>query len=148
MTASLHALPKNVIAVMSSTAAHGLTEFLRLIYRLLGGDVEPRIICLNSLCGLPVSTLVIDSGTFQRTLTQGLSVLVWVFLAFAALLAIQAVLRTILPGSRTAGFLRQAVTARIVVIALACGIALSVFVAVLGNFRALLRISAPSMGME
>jgi hypothetical protein len=89
-----------------------------------------------------------DSETFQRALTQGLAVLVWIFLASVALLAIQATVRTILADCRTAAFLRQAVTARTVVIALACGIALSVAVAVFGNLHALVRISAPSMGME
>lgn len=141
-------LATNLVAFLASKAARGLTEFLRLLYRLFGVDVEPQPTCLNSICALPASSLVIDSTTFQRTLTQGLTVLVWILVVGAVMLAVQAVIRAVFPRAGIAGLLRRAVTGKTVAIALACAVALSAGVAVLANLRALSRMAPPSAGME
>jgi hypothetical protein len=148
LTTPLQHLAANPIAFLASNSARGLTEFLRLLYSLSGVDVQPRPTCLNSICALPAGNLVIDSTTFQRTLTQGLTVLLWILAAAAVLLAAQAILRAAASRSVIARVLRRAVTGKTVAIALACAVALSAGVAVLSNLRALSRMAPPSAGME
>jgi hypothetical protein len=133
---------------LASNAARGVTEALRLGCRLLGMDVEPVATCLNSICALPASPLVIDSAIFQRTLTLGMEVLLWALVAGGVAFAGQAVVRAAWPGSRTAGVLRRIVTARTVALALSCAIVLSAGAAVLANLRSLARMAPPSSGME
>lgn len=128
--------------------ARGLTELIRLAFRLAGVDVAPQPTCLNSICALPASNLVIDSTIFQRTLTLGIAILLWIVLAGVVALAAQAVIRGAFPRSRTADALRKAVTAKSVAIALACAIIVSGAATVLANLRGLSHIAPPSAGME
>jgi hypothetical protein len=126
-----------------------LTEFFRLLYRLFGVDVEPRAICLNSVCALPVSTLPIDSTIFQRTLALGAITFVWALFVLAFLAAIQALIQAVAaPASGAKLFLRRIITIRTVLVAVGCALALTGIVAVLGNFRSLGRIAAPYRGVE
>ena len=146
LTTPAQPLAANPIAFLASNSARGLTEFLRLLYSLSGVDVQPQPTCLNSICALPASSLVIDSTTFQRTLTQGLTVLLWILAAAAVLLAAQAILRAAASRTGVARVLRKAVTGKTVAIALACAVALSAGVAVLSNLRALSRYGSPFGG--
>jgi hypothetical protein len=142
-------LLQNPALWLSSGLARGFTEALRFFYRLAGVDVEPKAICLNSVCALPVSTLPIDSAIFQRTVVLGARVLVWAFLAAAILVVVQAVMRAVLgPASRTGRQLRRVVNVRTVLIALGCSVVLAAGVAVLGNLRFLGGIAAPYSGVE
>jgi hypothetical protein len=142
-------LLQNPAAWLSLGLARGFTEALRFFYRLAGVDVEPKAICLNSVCALPVSTLPIDSAIVQRTFVLGARVLVWGLLAAAILVVVQAVIRAVLaPGTRTVLLLRRVVTVRTVLIALGCSVVLAAGVAVLGNLRFLRGVAAPYSGME
>jgi hypothetical protein len=142
-------LPIRLVSWLSSGFASGLTEFLRVLYRLFGVDVEPRAICLNSVCALPVSTLPIDSAIFQRTLALGATTFVWALSALAFLAALQASIRAIAAsGSGVKLFLRRTITIRTALIAVGCALALAAIVAVVGNFHSLGLITAPYRGVE
>jgi hypothetical protein len=149
MTIGIFGFLFRFVAWLSSGIAHGLTEAFRFSLRLVGIDVEPRLICLNSVCALPVSTLPIDSSSFQRILELGTRTLVWLLLAIVLLVALQALIRAILgPDSPVTVFLRQLFTVKRVLIALGLVVAAAALVAVLGNIPLLGNITSPYSGME